>query len=238
MKKVLSIILSLTMLLSAASVLAVPASAASKTGKKYVTYKTISKKVTKKGTAILKGKAKYPQLKSKSKAAKKINAYFKKTVKKIIKNINKTAKEDYARDGLKNFKQFNSCYDFDVNIKFTYNAKGKYSFRMSDYEYWMGAHGYTAVTGHTFSKTTGKRISNAKATKYSGAQLKEKIVAAAEKTINKEPSKYYSNALESIKDMKVNKFNTWLQGEYLHVYFNAYDIASYAAGPTDLKIKL
>ncbi len=222
-----------------AAVLSAPAtvSAASKTGKKYVTYKKITKNIKKDGITILKGTAKYPKLTAKSKAAKKVNSYFKKTVTKIVKNITKAAKDDYAGNGKENFTRFNTWYSFDVNIKLTYNAKGKYSFKMVDYEYWMGAHGYTAITGHNFSKSTGKRVSNSKLTQYSGAELKEKIVSALEKEINKEPKKYNSNALESVKQLSVNKFNIWLKGQKIHVMFNQYDIASYAAGPTELTIK-
>ncbi len=222
-----------------AAVLSAPASvcAASKTGKKYVTYKKITKNIKKGGITILKGTAKYPKLKSKSKSSKKINSYFKKTVNKIVKNITKAAKNDYASNGTETFDRTKSWYTFDVDIKLTYNAKGKYSFKMVDYEYWMGAHGYTAITGHNFSKSTGKRVSNSKLTKYSGDELKEKIVSALEKEINKEPRKYNLNALDSVKQLDVNKFNIWLKGKKIHVIFNQYDIASYAAGMTELTIK-
>ena len=77
MKKLLSIFLSLTIILSTAAVFSVSASAASKTGKKYVSYKTVNKTIKKQGVLILKGKIQYPVLKSKSGAAKKVNKKIK-----------------------------------------------------------------------------------------------------------------------------------------------------------------
>ncbi len=244
MKKLLSIILTLTMLFSVATVLAVPTtvSAASKTGKKYVKYKKINKNLKKEGTLIFKSKAKYPQLKSKSKAAKKVNNYIKKEVKKHTDNIEKMAKSDYSNNGLSFFKNLSSfqtvCYYVcEVDVKFVYNAKGKYSFKMSEYTYALGPHGERSVKGYNFSKKTGKKISNSKLTKYSGKKLKQKIVSAVKKKINANPQNYYNDALQIVKNTKINKFNIWLKGKYIYVYFSQYELSVYAVGPTQIKIK-
>lgn len=100
MKKLLSVFLSLTMLISSAAVMSVPVGAASKTGKKYVTYKTKKKTVKKSGVLILSGSIKYPKLKSKSKAAKKVNKTIKKMVKKDAKYITDLAYKDYKKADL------------------------------------------------------------------------------------------------------------------------------------------
>ena len=240
MKKLLSIFLSLTILLSTAAVLSVPAfvSAASKTGKKYASYKTVSKTIKKEGVVILTGKIKYPVLKSKSKAAKKVNKKIKKYVTSYADDITKMAKDDYSYNGTKSFKTTGWRYQYDVKAKFTYNKNGKYSFRVSYYGYTLGAHGYEQVEGYTFKKSNGKKISNAKVTKYSGKKLKSKIVSKMEKKIAEEPAKYYTNALDVVKNLDIKKFNIWLKGKYAYVHFNPYEISSYVAGPTEIKIKL
>jgi hypothetical protein len=244
MKKIISTLLTLTMLFSVTTVLAAPAtaSAASKTGKKYVAYKTVNKKIKKEGIIIYKSKAKYPQLKSKSKAAKKVNNYIKKKVKNQTDNIEKMAKTDYSYNGISFFKSLSSFqtvyyYICDVDVKFVYNAKGKYSFKMSVYNYALGAHGETLVSGLSFSKKTGKKISNSKLTKYSGKKLKQKIVNAVKKKIDANPQNYYNDALQIVKNKKINKFNIWLKGKYIYVYFNQYELSVYAVGPTQIKIK-
>ncbi len=238
MKKLLSIFLSLTIILSTAAVFSVSASAASKTGKKYVSYKTVNKTIKKQGVLILKGKIQYPVLKSKSNAAKKVNKKIKNNVKKFADNIISMAKNDYSANGVTNFTRTGWHYEYKVTAKLTYNANGKYSYRISYYGYTMGAHGNETVAGFTFKKSNGKKLSNAKTTKYSGSELKEKIVNKMEKVINNEPTKYYTTALEGIKNLDVNKFNIWLKGKYVYVHFNPYEIACYAAGPTEVKIKL
>jgi hypothetical protein len=240
MKKLLSVFLSLTIMLSTAAVLSVPASvsAASKTGKKYASYKTVSKTIKKEGVLILTGKIKYPVLKSKSKAAKKVNKKIKKYVKSYADQITKMAKNEYSNNGTKNFKTTGQHYQYDVKAKFTYNKSGKYSFRISYYGYTMGAHGYEHVEGCTFKKSSGKKISNAKVTKYSGEKLKSKIVSKMEKKIAEEPAKYFTWAVNTINNRDINAFNIWLKGKYAYVHFDPYDISSYVAGPTEIKIKL
>ena len=183
MKKLLSIFLSLTIILSTAAVFSVSASAASKTGKKYVSYKTVNKTIKKQGVLILKGKIQYPVLKSKSSAAKKVNKKIKNNVKKFADNIISMAKNDYSANGVTNFTRTGWHYEYKVTAKLTYNANGKYSYRISYYGYTMGAHGYEQVAGYTYKKSNGKKLSNAKTTKYSGSELKKKIVDKMEKTI-------------------------------------------------------
>ena len=240
MRKLLSVFLAFTIFVSASTILfgTTEVSAASKTGKRYVTYKGYSKNIKKKGTYILKGKVKYPKLKSKSKAAKKINKIIKKKIKSFTLKIESMAKKEYAENGFKNFKIFLSPFQYNVNYKLTYNKKGKYSFRISQYSYTMGAHGYEHVEGCTFKKSNGKKISNAKVTKYSGEKLKSKIVSKMEKKIAEEPAKYYTWAVNTINNRDINAFNIWLKGKYAYVHFDPYDISSYVAGPTEIKIKL
>lgn len=239
MKKILSIILSISILFSVTAILSVPAtaSAASKTGKKYVTYKTINKNIKKNGTLILKVKEKYPQLKSKSKAAKKINKFFVNQIKKNIRNLKKIAKSEYEDNGM---KKFGYSYNFECkgDIKLTYNKNNKYSFKSKYYEYTGGAHGSTILTGYNFSKQTGKKIPNSKLTKYSNKTLKKKIVNKVKAEINRNPNKYYDNALQTVKSLSINKLNCWLKTKYLYVYFDSYLLAGYADGPTQIKIKL
>ncbi len=236
MKKILSIILSISILFSVTAILSVPAtaSAASKTGKKYVTYKTINKNIKKNGTLILKVKAKYPHLKSKSKAAKKVNKFFANQIKKDIKEIKKLAEKDYSNIN----KNSSDYYKYNENIKLTYNKKNKYSFKSNCSGYTGGVHGYSSVTGYNFSKQTGKKIPNSKLTKYSDKALKKKIVNKVKAKINKNPKNYFDNALQTVKNCKINKFNVWLDAKYLYVYFNEYELSSYANGPTQIKIKL
>ena len=237
MKKLLSIFLSLTIILSTVAVFSVSASAASKTGKKYVSYKTVNKTIKKQGVLILKGKIKYAVLKSKSNAAKKVNKKIKNNVKKYADNIISMAKNDYSANGVTNFTRTGWHYEYKIIAKLTYNKKGKYSYRISYYGYTMGAHGNETVEGCTYKKSNGKKLSNAKTTKYSASKLKQKIVNKMEKVINSNPSKYDSTALENIRNLDVNRFNIWLKGKYVYVHFNPYEIASYAAGPTEVKIK-
>lgn len=238
MKKLLSVFLSLTMLISSAAVMSVPVGAASKTGKKYVTYKTKKKTVKKSGVLILSGSIKYPKLKSKSKAAKKVNKTIKKMVKKDAKYITDFAYKDYKKSGLTNFKTTGWHYEYNVDVKFTYNKKGKYSFKYTYYSYAMGAHGYTAVSGLNFSKKTGKRIKNTKLTKYDPSVIRGKISDKLSAEMEKQPSRYFSTALTTVQNMDFDKFNFWLKGNYLYVIFNPYDISPYMAGPTTFKIKL
>lgn len=187
---------------------------------------------------MLKGKIKYAVLKSKSNAAKKVNKQIKKKVKSYANNIISMANQDYSNYGLTTFKTSGLHYEYNIIAKLTYNKKGKYSYRISRYIYLMGAHGNETVEGCTYKKSNGKKLSNAKTTKYSASKLKQKIVNKMEKVINSNPSRYNSTALEDIRNLDVNRFNIWLKGKYVYVHFNPYTITSYAAGPTEVKIKL
>ena len=183
---------------------------------------------------ILKVKAKYPHLKSKSKAAKKVNTFFANQIKKDIKEIKKLAEKDYSNI-IKN-KNSSDYYKYNENIKLTYNKKNKYSFKSNCSGYTGGVHGYSSVTGYNFSKQTGKKIPNSKLTKYSNKTLKKKIVNKVK--INQNPKNYFDNALQTVKSLSINKLNCWLKTKYLYVYFDSYLLAGYADGPTQIKIKL
>ncbi len=233
-KRALSALISLLIAATAFAAFPVGSNAASTVGSKYVTYKNYVKNVTVGERKVFSGKFRYPVLTSKSTVAQKLNKHFKKLAEKNVEHFASIAEDDYNNGRIYG----NNVYSYNTVVKLMYNAGGKYSFRLVEMNYCGGAHPAHNTVGMTYNKTTGKRFANSALTRYTPATLKNKIVYKIKKEIEKYPTKYFSNALQTVKQRPLNKFNCWLAGSSLHVYFNNYDLAPYMAGPTDIKIKL
>lgn len=227
-KKILGLSMAAVM---AVSVLAsMPASA-----KTSVSYSPISKTYKSDGKDMLKLSIKTPKLGGSSVGVKKINAYFKKSAKKTVKEAKKmlvAAKEQY-----KSTPKFFNNYMLKSSAKLVYAKKGKYSFKVSSMSYSGGAHGGSYLGGITFDKS-GKKLPLSKMTKYAPADLKNKIVKATNKKIDKNPDLFFPEAKNTVLKKSLNKFDAFLKDNYLYVVYQEYELAPYAAGKTIVKVKI
>lgn len=222
-----------TLILAVMMIAAVFAAAPVEAGAKSVT-KTVkaSKSYKYNGREYFKYEFKYDKLTAKSAAAKKVNKSIKKAVDGARERIYTMAKS------VKGDKNANLPLFVKVSVKLTYNKKGIYSFKYTESNYSGGAHGYYFSAGFNYSKKTGKKLSNSKLTSYSAKTLKTKIYNKLKKLDEKTPGRFFTGAVDGVKNRKLKEFVFWLEGNNLHVYFAPYDISPYMAGDTELKIKL
>ena len=198
-----------------------------------VKYVTTNKQYKMDGRPILNFKIKRPVFTVKTKANKKINNYFKKLCTKYRVNALKFAKETFQEN-----PNNPMVHSFDDKITLTYNNNGKYSFKEKFVEFTGGVHPQYGTVGHNFSKKSGNKIPNSKLTKYSNKELKAKIYRKVEHLYNQYPNRFFPNALETVENKQIKDYTFYLTDKHLNVVFQCYEIASWASGPTTVKIKL
>lgn len=177
---------------------------------------------------------KYPLLEYKEKGAlqKSIEELNKKE-----KNKAEKFKEDnkqFIRDYIKEFNNNDAMYTYDASITCTYQNDKYLSLLNNTYIFTMGAHGITVINGYTYDVKTGKELKLADFVKD-----KEELKKYLKDWLNKqEEGMFYPEAEENI-DVYFegdNELQFVLIDNELHVIFQQYDVAPYAAGIIEVKV--
>jgi type III secretory pathway component EscR len=145
----------------------------------------------------------------------------------------KTQAEKFLKELNKEERPF---FKYQVHIIFdVMNKEEILSLVLSYYQYTGGAHGLTEVVSYNLNPETGEGLSFSKfllKVWMDMEQVKEYIITE----INREPRNYFPDALDNIRNR--NNFNYYLEGDFLIIYFQQYEIAPYAVGNPEFRIPL
>lgn len=190
------------------------------------------------GTILVKATYKGIKIKGSSAAVKKMNKVLEKEKNQFFKTA-ADAKES-AQNAYENQTYYNSFYmtTLSISSKVTFNKKGIVSIKEMYNSYYSGAaHGYYYTYGHTFKVSSGKELKFNQVVSGSDKTDKKKLVTAFKKMYNKEPGKYFENAIDTVRSSNVKKQPFYLSGKYAVACYAPYDLSSFAAGETLVKVK-
>jgi hypothetical protein len=165
-------------------------------------------------------------------------------LKKSIEDLNKKEREKaerfkednktFIRDYIKEFNNNDAMHSYDASITCTYQNDKYLSLLNNTYIFTMGAHGITVINGYTYDAKTGKELKLSDFVKD-----REELRKFLKDWVNKqEEGMFYPEAEENI-DMYFegeNELQFVLIDNELHVIFQQYDVAPYAAGIIEVKV--
>ncbi len=183
------------------------------------------------GNMVLFQEAKYPEITSKYDFDDKsldnylteLNDNFKKSAESFIADNKQDSREVFEFRGYDD-----GHYEHDESLNIERFNGGVLSILSNCYEYMMGAHGSTIITGYNYNWIDGKKIIFDELISDK-TKLKELIVNYLENEFKEEINEDYKDTIDS-----------FLSGEYemrflvtdngIDIIFNQYDIAAYAVG--------
>ena len=205
-----------------------PASA-SAASKARFTYKKVDQSKTYYNVIEFQNYFKYPKLKGKSKAVKKINSTLKNEANAFVVSVYRNYSEDDIAEYAKSVADSGYTDPFinTASGKVTYNKKGVISIRYSKNWYLGGV--YQADTfGDTFSLKTGKRLRvlSVVAKKYAKAgKLRKAIASKLRSKYGYDVQSSFNTRYAANKDLKNVAFYLSKKGKVV-VCFPKYDIAA------------
>ncbi|NLM62115.1 MAG: DUF3298 domain-containing protein [Clostridiales bacterium] len=121
----------------------------------------------------------------------------------------------------------------DLSFSTEYNKDGIVSFMITVVSYQGGAHDNIAIMSETFDLSNGTRITadnlfTVSEEEYT-TRIKQYILAEMDKNVEKGDAMYFDNYHELL-DATYDKEAFVLTEDSLHVYFQVYDLAPFAAG--------
>lgn len=163
---------------------------------------------------------------------------------KALDELNKESKKEaekfrednkqYVREYIKDTNNQDAQYAYNSDITFSHHGDNYLSLVENIYIYTMGAHPMTIVKGHTYDINTGKKL-----TLDDFVKDKEELKKYIKDWIAKqEDGMFFPEANDAV--------DAYFTGEYelqfaiydkeLHVIFQQYDIAPYAAGIIEINV--
>lgn len=204
-----------------------------------VTYESYEKEYKlKNGTVYLSITTKCPYINGEGEVYEKMNKTMEDYVASIIAEA-KTQKAE-AKEFKKLYKDVVGYTSFSLDAEVMYQKDGIISVLFSGYDYPIGAaHGSPYRQTFTFDTETGEVLSMEELLGKTTAEVRKLLNKKVKKLIQKEPEGFYENALSIAKQiMKENPGNFYVTEKGLVYYFNAYDIAPYAAGMPEVIVSL
>lgn len=193
------------------------------------------------GKVILKATYKAVKFKGSSSAIKKMNAAISKEKTQFFKNAKSNV--EIAQSGYDWWKEDGSSYSkfspstMKITSKVTFNKNGIVSVKEQYDNYFYGApHGSYYTYGQTFKISTGKKLTLNQVIKGSNTSDKKKLVAKFQTMYNKEPDRYWENAVETVKGTNMSKASFYLGSKYAVVCYAPYVLGSFASGETYVKL--
>ncbi|MDF2985249.1 MAG: copper amine oxidase family protein [Eubacterium sp.] len=217
MKKIISLILAVLILVTSFSTFAGAEAAKSKVkvepGKIEKLEENLSIKVI------------YPYLSGFSTAAKLNETIRNKNISNIG-NFNNYYKE--LKEELKNAGEEMSPIGFSLESYFDYNISGSLlSLIISTYEYTGGAHGMSYVESYNVNTGTGATLTFDSL--FKNSNYKKIILQKIYKLIDKEKELYFDDAKKTVAALNSN-YQFYIDGNKLVIYFGLYELRPYAGG--------
>ena len=152
-----------------------------------------------------------------------LNSYFKKSAENFINDNKQDSREIFELRGFDD-----GYYSHDESITIERCSNGVLSILSNCYEYTMGAHGLTIITGYNYNITDGRNIFFDKLISDK-SKLKQLIVNYLENEFKEEINDDYQETIDSFLNGEYEmKFLVTDKG--IDIIFNQYDIAAYAVG--------
>ena len=136
----------------------------------------------------------------------------------------------------------------DTHVSVAYEDSTCITFLVTSYTYLGGAHGFSAVLGATFSKTDGHRMTYADLlADRSAEQLRKEIREGLKEYFMVETDEELRDNLFGLQDltMSASEYEAfplpatepWLEKDGVHLLYQQYEIACYAAGMPAVVLK-
>jgi hypothetical protein len=166
-----------------------------------------------------------------------LDNYFHEQRTKSLDEMTELYFEDY-KNTQTDFIGYNFPWEIKNTISVNYNAQSILSFQSEFYHFTGGAHGMTGVYFANFNSQTGKKL-----------ELTDLLIPGYENELNKVAEKIFRKVRELKSEdnfeeagfwFERNKFalneNFGIKTDGLVFFFNSYEIAPYAMGPTEILI--
>jgi len=157
-----------------------------------------------------------------------------------IKTLDEMAEKffkDYE-ESRKDFPDYSTSWEINNNISVIYNENSMVSFQSEFYHYTGGAHGNSGIYFSNFNSQTGEQL-----------ELAHLLIPGYENELNKTAKKIFRNIRELKSEDNFEEAGFWFEGnkfalnenfgiktDGLVFFFNSYEIAPYAMGPTEIRI--
>lgn len=188
----------------------------------------------------------YPEAQGNSKAAQKMNRYFKLKRADWIKGAKENLQE--AQEMADEFDS-DICYSDEVTCKITCNDGNYIGVLQRGYDYTGGAHGTPYYCPVIFDTATGGKVTPVKILGISKKELNKKVVdlylKKYDKTEGTDDCPFFTDDVAGGRDaveknLSAVNFNSqcYLKGGKLRFYVDPYLVGPYAAGFIEVSIKL
>jgi hypothetical protein len=161
----------------------------------------------------------------------KLNSIFKKDIMSFKNEIEEMAKE-YADEADK-FGISKIPYNAFTDYCISYNKNNILSIYITYYQYTGGAHGLSIRKAYNINTSNGNLLSLAGMFKDT-SNYKSIINKEIQAQINKNKEMYFPDSFIGISKNE----NFYLEGNYIIIFFQQYEIAPYAAGIPEFKIPI
>ena len=209
-----------------------------------LTLKTYEKEYkTEEGRIYKKISFEYPVADGSSKAARTLNQFYQ----KLLKKWKKSAVEnlDEAKEMIQQTDSADSYYADEVACKITSQDENYISVMQSGYDYSMGAHGMPYRYTYVFDAKTGKKVSAATLLGMSKTQVNEKVRSLYLKKFDQAKKEdnlmFYpdrNDVKTTLNKMDFNDNKYYLKNGKLRFYADPYAVAPYAGGFIEVAVKL
>ena len=122
----------------------------------------------------------------------------------------------------------------EVNYGVTYNEDDILSILFEGYLYAGGAHGMPYRMPQTFRVSTGKPMSLSEVTGLTEDQVQTKVNEKFRILYEQNPGVFWNNARELVEKLSYKEYSYYVENNGVHVYFDPYFVAPFAAGFIDI----
>lgn len=185
----------------------------------------------------------YPYAEDNSEAAKTLNQFYQKLLKKWKKSAAENLIE--AEEMIKQTDSTDNYYADDVKCKITANDENYICILQNGYDYSMGAHGMPYRYTYIFDAKTGKKVSAADLLGMSKKQVNEKVrglyLKKFDKTQKEETSMFFPDrdgVKETLGQIDFNDNRYYVKDGKIRFYVEPYAVGPYAAGFIEVAVKL
>jgi len=164
-----------------------------------------------------------------------LDNYFQQKRTKSLDEMTELFLKDYENTRTE-FVDYSLPWEINSTVSVIYNASSIVSFQSEFYHFTGGAHGMSGIYFANFNSQDGKRLT-----------LSDLLVSGFEKELNRIADKLFRKDKDLSPDANLDEAGFWFEGNKFSLngnfgiknhglvfYFNSYEIAPYAMGPTEI----
>lgn len=186
-------------------------------------------------TVLLSGTLEYPVFSAE--VDSEIIAELNKTVLKKVAEYKQNSYDEYWNWALEEYRNTGKVYPYTFQLiaEVKYNEKGRLSMLWTEYAFTGGAHGNSYHSGVTYDLNTGEELTLGDLMEMSDEEAYATVIQRYTNVIKNDPDTFFAEASDFVKEHP-EAINFYFSADGPVVFYQVYDVASYAAGRIEVVI--